>query len=195
MYRISRSDAEPAYSKNNLTTFAKFSDEIRNSEAGKQLYEENTALINNKAATREGNEVKVFTITDINNKSFSNTFLKGKPYMIVFSAMWCGPCQDQLPMLKNLYDKYKQNGLKVIYFNDDDDTKRWKDHVSKNKLTWINVSEKLKANKSKIPKSFGVYAIPTCLVIDRKGTIVYNSDQSDPSLIEIEQYIKQVVYN
>ena len=99
----------------------------------------------------------------------------------------------QLPRLKSLYDTYKAKGLKVIYFNDDDDVIRWQNHVSKNKLTWINVSEKVKPSVSKIQKSFGVLAVPTCLVIDKTGTIVYNSDQSDTGIERIESYIKKVL--
>jgi thiol-disulfide isomerase/thioredoxin len=195
LYRISRTDAMPNSAKNNLATFAKFSTELKNSELGKQLYTEETDLINSKINAGVGNEVKTFTITDINNNLFSNSSLKGQPYIIVFSATWCGPCQLQMPKLKKLYETYKQDGLKVIYFNDDDDLTRWQDHVSKNKLTWINVSEKLKPSVSKIPKSFGVYAIPTCLVINKKGIIVYNSDQSDPSINHIESFVKKAIRN
>lgn len=193
LYRISREDALPSSAKNNLKTLAKFSDGLKNSELGRQLYVEETSLIKNKIAASVGNQVKTFTIPEINDKTFNNASLKGQPYIIVFSATWCGPCQLQLPKLKSLYDTYKEKGLKVVYFNDDDDIALWREHVSKNKLTWINVSEKLKPNISKIPKSFGVYAIPTCLVIDKKGTIVYNSDQTDPDINHIESYIKKVL--
>lgn len=159
------------------------------------MFTEAADLIRNKIAASAGNEVKTFTISDLNNNQFTNSSLKGEPYIIVFSATWCGPCQLQLPKLKSLYDAYKGKGLKVIYFNDDNDVTRWKEHVSKNELTWINVSEKLKPSISKIPKSFGVYSIPTCLVINKQGTIIYNSDQNDPGIKEIESYIKEVIYN
>lgn len=195
LYHISRTDALPNSAKNILTTLAVFSDEIRNSALGKQLYTEATDLIRNKIIASAGNQVKYFTISDVDNNQFSNSSLKGKPYVIIFSATWCGPCQLQLPKLKSLYDTYKGDGLKVVYFNDDADVTRWKEHVSKNDLTWINVSEKLKPSISKIPKSFGVYSIPTCLVINKEGKIVYNSDQSDPGIEKIDSYIKEVIYN
>ena len=191
--RISRAVIEPIQVKNNLATLTKFNDDLKNSILGKQIYTEGTDLIKNKIAASVGNEVKTFSVSNIDNKVFSNTELAGQPYVIVFSATWCGPCQVQLPRLKSLYDTYKAKGLKVIYFNDDDDVIRWQNHVSKNKLTWINVSEKVKPNVSKIQKSFGVLAVPTCLVIDKTGTIVYNSDQSDTGIERIESYIKKVL--
>lgn len=113
--------------------------------------------------------------------------------MIVFSATWCGPCQVQLPRLKKLYELYHPKGLQVIYFNDDDDVKRWKKHISENKLTWINVSERVKPSVSKIQKSFGIHSVPSCLIINRDGIIVYNSDENDIGLDNIEKHIKQVI--
>lgn len=195
LYRISRTDALPSSAKDNLATLATFSDKLKNSPLGKQLYTEETSLINNKIAAGSGNEVKNFSITDINDNLFSNSSLRGQPYIIVFSATWCGPCQRQLPRLKKLYGIYRGKGLKVVYFNDDDDLIRWKQHVSKNKLTWINVSEKLNPSISKIPKSFGVYSIPTCLVVNKKGIIIYNSDESDRGIDHIESYIRKAISN
>lgn len=195
LYRLSRIDALPGSAKDNLNTLSTFSDELQNSELGKELYAEETDLIKNKIAARAGNVVPVFKVTDIQNNLFSNSSLEGQPYLIVFSATWCGPCQKQLPKLKKLYQAYKQRGLKVVYFNDDDNVTRWKEHVSKNRLNWINVSEKLKPSVSKIPTSFGVYSVPTCLIINKKGIIIYNSDESDPDINYIEKFIKDAVDN
>jgi len=36
------------------------------------------------------------------------------PNLIAFSAAWCGPCKEELPLLNNLYAKYKKQGLKII---------------------------------------------------------------------------------
>lgn len=195
LYRISRTDANPTYAKDNLVTLERFSEELKNSVLGRQLYTDETDLINNKITAASGNAVKIFSVTDINNKAFTNSSLVGQPYVIIFSATWCGPCQLQLPGFKKLYDAYKGKGLKVIYFNDDDDRIRWQNHVSKNKLTWINVSENLSPSVSKIPKSFGVYSIPACFVVDKKGVIIYNSDETDRGLEHIESYIKKAINN
>ncbi len=34
--------------------------------------------------------------------------------LITFMAAWCGPCIDELPVLNKLYQKYKNQGLKII---------------------------------------------------------------------------------
>jgi len=80
-----------------------------------------------------------------------------------------------------------------VYFNIDDDVVKWKAHVKKNQLSWINVSEKQKFSNSKIPKSFGVYAVPTCILVDTSGKITYNSDQEDVGLNQLEAAIKKTI--
>jgi thiol-disulfide isomerase/thioredoxin len=34
--------------------------------------------------------------------------------IISFMAAWCGPCIDELPILNNLYRKYKDQGLSLV---------------------------------------------------------------------------------
>ncbi|WP_158798829.1 TlpA disulfide reductase family protein [Pedobacter sp. L105] len=193
LYLLSRSSSNPDYSKNILNTFARFGDTLKHSALGKQVYTENTDLITHKNASRTGNKASIFHVNDINNKPFSNSSLAGQNYMIVFSATWCGPCQQELPRLKELYRIYKNRGLKVVYFNNDDNVSRWKEHVSVHQLDWINVSERLKPSQSKIQKSFGVYSIPTCLLVNKRGVIIYNSDETDVGIEHIENYIKSAI--
>jgi thiol-disulfide isomerase/thioredoxin len=194
LYRMSHSDTNTIKdARLNLAAFLKFSDHLKTSALGKAFYEEQTSLIDLKTASAAGRKVKTFIVNDINNNSFSNAALDGQPYMIVFCATWCGPCQLQLPKIMKVYDSYKEKGLKVVYFNIDSDVERWKDHVAKNNLTWINVSERLKWKPGQIPGIFGVFAIPVCIVVDKKGMIIYNSDDSDDELIQMEKSVRQAV--
>jgi thiol-disulfide isomerase/thioredoxin len=36
------------------------------------------------------------------------------PNLITFTAAWCGPCKEELPLLNKLYVKYRKEGLKII---------------------------------------------------------------------------------
>lgn len=193
LYRLGRTDLSAEFAKNIWETLSTFSEPMRNSALAIKLYNEKTQLINSVKSAKVGNQAREFKVGTVNNQMFSNRELKGQNYLIVFSATWCGPCQLQLPMLKKMYNKYKDKGLKVIYFNNDDDVVRWKKHVQSNKLDWINVSECLKPAVSKIQKSFGVYAVPTCLLVNKAGTIVYNSDEMDTELDQLESYLMKTI--
>jgi thiol-disulfide isomerase/thioredoxin len=192
LYHLSRFIQNTEYANLILTTLTTFSDELKQSPLAQQIYEERTELIRNINASKTGKKVIEFSVKDLNGKIFNNNELKGYNYLIVLSATWCAPCQRQLPKLKKIYETFKDKGLKVVYFNVDDDVTRWKKHVLTNKLSWINVSERLKPAQSKIPKSFGVSAYPTSILIKKTGEIVYNSDQTDPEMYELETNIKQI---
>lgn len=192
LYQLSHFDTSIKYAEMILATLNSFSDKLKNSSLGKEIYDEKSLLINNIKSSRTGNKVREFLVKDINGKIFKNSDLEGQNYIIAFSATWCIPCQVELPKLKRIYDTYKSKGLKVVYFNNDDNLTKWRNHIIKNKLEWINVSEGLKRSQSKIQRSFGVYAIPVCLLIDKSGTIIYNSDQNDIGIERLEDNIKKL---
>ncbi len=54
-----------------------------------------------------------FTLTDIKGekKTFEN--LRGKGVVINVWATWCGPCIKEIPVINDLYNKYKDQGLEV----------------------------------------------------------------------------------
>jgi thiol-disulfide isomerase/thioredoxin len=193
LYQLSHYERSEDYSKVILKALSLFNEDLQNSALGQEIFKEQSKLVSSLESVKTGKTVPDFSILDDNGKLFQNESLKGKPYLIVFSATWCGPCQKQLPMLKQVYEKYKPEGLKVVYFNNDSDVERWKEHIRKNKLTWINVSERLKPTASKIQKSFGVYGIPTCLLVDKQGVIVYNSDQEDTGLVRLESNVRRAL--
>ena len=193
LYQIGSSDVSLIHAKAVLEALAKLDTRLSESAVGLAIYNRLKNFTKGYLAAQAGKDIINFTVSDVDGNTFDSKSLSGQNYLIVLSATWCLPCQKQLPLLKSLYEKHKGSGLKVVYFNNDDDVLRWKNHVEKNKLTWINVSEKLKFSNSKIPKSFGVYAVPTCILVNAKGIITYNSDQEDVGLDKLEAAIKQTI--
>ncbi|TBO36444.1 TlpA family protein disulfide reductase [Pedobacter kyonggii] len=193
LYRISAGEVSLSHANAVLEAWAKLDTKLGESPLGLSIYKRQKNFIKGYLAAQVGKDIINFTVSDIDGNTFDSQSLSGQKYLIVLSATWCLPCQKQLPLLKALYDKYKASGLKVVYFNNDDDVVKWKEHIKKNELTWINVSERLKFSNSKIPKSFGIYAVPTCILVDAKGKITYNSDQEDTGLDKLEAAIKHTI--
>ena len=193
LYGVSASEVSLDHAKSVLEIWAKLDTALGGSPLGLSIYNRQKDFTKGYLGAQVGKDIINFKVSDIDGNTFDSESLAGQNYLIVLSATWCLPCQKQLPLLKALYDKYKNRGLKVVYFNNDDDVMRWKNHVKKNELTWINVSEKLKFANSKIPASLGVYAVPTCILVNAKGKITYNSDQEDTGLNKLESAIKQTL--
>jgi len=67
-----------------------------------------------------------FTTTTLSGDRVSyNANLKGKPVVLNFAASWCGPCEQEAPVLAKMHEKYKD---RVVFFGlavkDDIDSQR-----------------------------------------------------------------------
>jgi len=142
-------------------------------------------------STEIGQPVPVFTINTDNNESFSNSSLKNTVYLLAFGATWCGPCKERMPMLNQLYEKYKSNGFQIVYVNLDENMTLWKQQIRKYKMeNWFNVSEGVMREKSQMAKRFNISAVPNYLLVNKEGKIVYNPFQlSDYEFQQLEKAI------
>ena len=76
--------------------------------------------------------------------------------MLVVMAAWCGPCRKELPTLVKLYDKYKDQGLKIVGISVDvNGPQAMQPIVDKAKVNfpvyWVGESAVKKYNVSGIP--------------------------------------------
>ncbi|MFZ0431495.1 MAG: TlpA disulfide reductase family protein [Candidatus Acidiferrales bacterium] len=101
--------------------------------------------------------------------------LKGKVIVLSFWATWCGPCQEVEPLVDALAHQYAGND--EIYFlavNTDEDQPQ--------------VAPFLAQQKWSLPAAFAdglddfmnVTSLPTLVVMDRSGKIVYRENGIDP---------------
>jgi len=174
-----------------LSVFKTFSPALQSSELGKIFLEETTATRNSVRLSSPGSQVPQFTVLDDRGKLFNTASLKGSPYIIGFSATWCVPCQAHQPTLLALYHKYRSKGLKIVYFNMDNDVAKWQNLIKNKKLDWINVSERAPVSYSKIAKQFNVHSYPDYILVDKTGKIVCNIKDMDDA--RLEEYTKQVL--
>jgi cytochrome c-type biogenesis protein len=55
-----------------------------------------------------------FTLTDLDGHPVSLSELKGRPVLVTFWATWCGPCRDELPLIRDEYLAHRIQGLAVV---------------------------------------------------------------------------------
>ena len=116
----------------------------------------------------------------------------GKKQLILldFWASWCIPCIQEVPLLKKLQEKYKNQGLQIVGVSVDSDREKWQDALEKHKPTGIQISE-LKGWESVSRVDYGVQAIPFTVLIDASGKILARNPHG-PLLEEIiEKYFSK----
>lgn len=154
----------------------------------KELLYKVTSNIAANERSRANEKMPYFKVKTNTGSPFTNSQLAGIPYIVVFSATWCIPCQEVLPELQEIYKDNKRNGLQVVYFNLDDNVEKWQKHITRHQLDWINVSTYSKfANSSDVTSLFNIKYIPGYILVDKDGKIAYNSYQvnnSDVSLLK-----------
>lgn len=128
-----------------------------------------------------------------NSIGFTDKTMLGQPHLLVFTATWCVPCQKQLPKLRKISETYSRRGLKIVYISLDKDLEKWKKHLETIPTNWIHVADREERQQEPISKMFYVTFVPTYFLIDAAGKIAYNSDTTDPELLETEKYIRQVL--
>jgi len=90
--------------------------------------------------------------------------MKGRVVLIDFWATWCGPCRNEIPRMKSLYEKFHKQGFEIIGMNLDDKRETLNSFLEKNPSPWPQ-------QRIASWDTFGINAIPTMWLVDKKGAV------------------------
>lgn len=120
-----------------------------------------------------GEQAADFTAANLKGESVSLwPVIKANKYTLVqFWASWCGPCRKEIPLLKQLYTRYRPKGLQIISFSMDDNRNNWEKASEAENFNWLNVSD-LQAFKSPVARNYPIFGIPANVIVDQTGKIL-----------------------
>ncbi len=118
--------------------------------------------------------------------------LKGKVVFINFWASWCPPCRAEFPSIEALYSKFKNNpDIFFLMINEDDDWPAGREYLqNKNYIT------PLFKTRSAVPANIYNGTLPTTLILDKKGKIVFRHEgfanyATDDFISQVQALIKE----
>jgi peroxiredoxin len=110
-----------------------------------------------------------FTLSTLAGQSSGLSAYKGQVVMVNFWATWCGPCQQEMPLLDQMYKKYKPAGFTLIGVNVDKEAPPVKQLLERKPVSFPVLLDP--ANQ--VSKAYHVDEMPSSVIIDRKGLIRY----------------------
>ncbi len=110
-----------------------------------------------------------FTLKGRDGKNIKLSELRGQVVMINFWASWCGPCRQEMPLLEQLYQRYKPLGFTILGVNVEEDSS-----AAEKLLRDIPVSFPILFDTSNaVSRLYGVSAMPSTFMVDRNGNLRY----------------------
>ena len=145
-------------------------------------------------ATSSAGPAPAFQLSGRGGKTIDLTQFKGQVVMINFWATWCGPCRQEMPLLEDIYKKYKPMGFTMLAVNVEPDSKAAEAWLGKlAKPVSFPVAFDV---DSKVSKLYKVAGMPTSVFIDRKGNVrvvhkSYKAGDENFYLTQIRSMLKE----
>jgi peroxiredoxin len=119
-------------------------------------------------AQKSGEQAPTISLKDLNGKTVNLSDFKGKVVLLNFWAVWCVPCEAEIPELVKWQQEYESDGLQIIGVT----------YPPTNKVNVRNFARKMKINypvlfgSKKTKKLFDSgETLPFSVVIDKEGNI------------------------
>ncbi|MBA3315494.1 MAG: TlpA family protein disulfide reductase [Planctomycetota bacterium] len=125
------------------------------------------------ALNRLGLKGKPFAMTGAGLKggTISSDQFKGKVLLVLFWSTACKPCEEDLPLIRALYQQYGKSGFEILGVNLDPTAEGVASYMAKHQMTWPQIHE-AGGQDSKPARDFGIVSLPTMILVGSDGKVV-----------------------
>ncbi|HVC02771.1 MAG TPA: TlpA disulfide reductase family protein [Steroidobacteraceae bacterium] len=121
------------------------------------------------AASVDGGPAPPFTLSTPGGRQDSLSQFKGQVVMLNFWATWCGPCQQEMPLLDQIYKQYAPAGFTLLGINVDTNEAKVKALLAHKPVSFTVLLDP----HNSVAGKYHVEEMPSTIIIDRQGNIRY----------------------
>lgn len=118
-------------------------------------------------AVRVGDTAPAFSATTVDGTPVSLADYAGQPVWLTFGASWCADCRAEAPDIQATWERYRAEGLTVLWVAIQEDATAAKTYAERAGLTFPTVADP----RTQIARQYGLFGTPTHYFIDRDGTV------------------------
>ena len=129
-----------------------------------------TAQAESPAVAQVGKPMPAFTGEMLDGSTFDLAKERGNVVFLNLWATWCGPCRYEIPELEKLHKEHAAQRFKVVGVSvDEGGDQVVRDFVEEQKVSYPIVLDP----QSKLATILETVILPTSVIVDRKGTVVW----------------------
>ena len=150
-----------------------------------------------KKMTDNINTAPDFTLSSLDDSTYTLSSMKNNVVLLNFWATWCGPCRMEIPDFNELYLKHNKEGLEILGIAMDGTKKSLKNFTKSYTMEYpILYGSARDLNKVSMDYG-GVMSLPTSILIGKNNEVIrtypgailksYNPEQYATFVYEIEK--------
>lgn len=108
-----------------------------------------------------------FTLKSLKGPNLKLSEYRGDVVLINFWASWCAPCRQEMPLLNDLYRRYRDAGFTLLGVNVEEDSAQAAKMARELKLVFPILFD----TSNKVSQLYSVEAMPSTILVDRDGNL------------------------
>lgn len=108
-----------------------------------------------------------FTLKSRSGENIKLSELRGKVVFINFWASWCGPCRQEMPVLDQLYQRYRDLDFTVLGVNVEENPDAARSLLKDVPVTFPILFD----SSNSVTKLYQVKGMPSSILVDRDGNM------------------------
>jgi peroxiredoxin len=122
-----------------------------------------------------------FVLKDINAGKFRLSEFRGKkPVLIIFSAIWCTFCREEIPHFKAIHAAYAKRGLEIVNIDIQESKKKVAKFTTERGLPYRVLLDE----DGVVSGIYDIRGVPSMVLVDQNGNILCRQCRQVEPLIE-----------